>query len=649
MVAAVSGTAGVGKTALVVHWAHRVAARFPDGQLYANLRGFDPSGQVMTSAEAIRGFLDALGVPPERIPPGQDAQAALYRSLLAGKRVLVLVDNARDTDQVRPLLPGTPTAVAVVTSRDQLTPLVAAHGARRLALDLLTHDEARELLAQRLGTGRVAAEPQPVEQIITACARLPLALAIAAARAQQTSFPLAALAAELGEAGAWLDALDAGDLTSQVRAVFSWSYTALTPPAARLFRLLGLHAGPDISTSAAASLAARSVPQSRPVLSELTRANLLTEHIPGRYMFHDLLRAYATDLAHTHDPDHTRHAAVTRLLDHYLHTATTADRLLHPARDPSPLPPASPAPGTSPEHLTDSEQAMGWLSSAHPVLLATLHHAAGAGFDTHTWQLAWALDTFLYRQGHWHDRATVWRAALPAALRLGHLPAQAFAHRLLGHADTRLGRHSDAHPRLEQALDLYIRAGDRVGQAHTHYNIAYLWERQGHLDKALDHAQHALTLFQAAGHRRGQAVALSTVGWYHALLGDHTQALTCCEKALTLFQQLGYREGEAPTWDSLGYAHHHLGHHSQAVNCYQHAVTLFGDLGDRYRQAVALTRLGDTRHNAGTPTAARTAWTRALTILTDLDHPDAQSVQAKLHNLDRRATPPPRPRLTPSS
>jgi DNA-binding SARP family transcriptional activator/tetratricopeptide (TPR) repeat protein len=636
-VSALAGTAGVGKTALAVHWAHQVREKFPDGQLYVNLRGFDPGGRVMEPAEAIRGFLDAFGVPPQRIPPSVDAQAGLYRSLLAGKRVLVVLDNARDAEHARPLLPGTPTGLAVMTSRSQLTPLVATAGAHPLSLDVLPVQEARELLARRLGPSRLAAEPQAVQQIIACCARLPLALSIVAARAQQSGFPLSALAAELADAARRLDALDAGDAATQVRAVFSWSYHSLTPAAARLFRLLGLHPGPDVSAAAAASLAGHPPVQTRPLLAELARANILTEHTAGRYTFHDLLRVYATDLTHTHDSPDQRRAATIRLLDHYTHTAHAAARLLNPALDPIPLALTPPGTGTTSEHLTGHQQAMAWLTAEHPVLLATLQLAADTGHHTHAWQLAWALDTFLLRRGHWHDRAAAWQTALAAADHLRDPAAQARTHRGLARAHTMLGRYRDAHTHLKHALNLQAQAGDRVGQAHTHHHLAYLWDRQGRPDQAIHHGRQALALFRAAGHHAGQAQALNQVGWSHALQGDHAQALTHCQQALTLFQQLGDREGQAATWDSLGYAHDHLGHHTQAADCYQHALTLFRDLGDRYEEATTLTNLGDAQHAAGNPHAARTTWRHALDILTDLDHPDADAVRAKLRELTRRA------------
>jgi DNA-binding SARP family transcriptional activator/tetratricopeptide (TPR) repeat protein/DNA-binding XRE family transcriptional regulator len=629
VITAIDGTAGVGKTALAVHWAHRVAGRFGDGQLYVNLRGFAPAGTPTTPAEAVRGFLDALDVPPQRIPASLDAQAALYRSLVSGKRMLVVLDNARDVEQVRPLLPGASGCLVVVTSRNRLTGLVAADGARPLTLDVLTVGEAHDLFTDRLGPDRVAAEPEAAEAVITACGRLPLALAIVAARAAtHPHLPLHTLAGELRGTATGLDALSAGEPATDIRAVFSWSYQALSDDAARLFRLLGLHPGPDTTAPAAASLAALPTARVRPLLAELERANLILEHTPGRYTLHDLLRAYATDLAHTTDPDRERRAATGRLLDHYLHTAHAADRLLNTSRDSITLTP--PRPGVTPEDLADLPQALAWFTTERAVLLAAVDHAAATGFDTHTCHLAWTLRTFANRRGHWHDWAAAGHTALTAAGRLADPTAQARAHRHLASAYTRLGRFDDGHTHLSHALDLATQAGDQAGQARTHHTLGYLRERQGRYAEALDHARQALDLHRAAGHRGGEADALNNVGWYHALLGDHQQALTHCQQAITLHQEHGDRDGQAATWDSLGYAHHHLGHHTQAITCYQHALDLYRDVGDRYYEAGTLTHLGDTHHAAGNPTAARAAWQQALTILTDLDHPDADTVHAKL-------------------
>ncbi len=632
-ITAMSGTAGVGKTALALRWAHRVADRFPDGQLFVNLRGFDPGGQVVSSAAAVRGFLDTLGVPAERVPADLDAQAALYRSLLAGKRVLLVVDNARDAEHARPLLPGTPTALVVVTSRDQLTGLVAADGAHPLRLDLLTAPEARELLARRIGHGRVAAEPSAVDDIITACARLPLALALVAARAViNPTFPLAALAAELATAGDQPGRLDSGDVLGQVRAVFSWSYATLTPTAARLFRLLGAHPGPEFTAAAAAGLVVASRADAGSSLVELTRAGLLSEHAPGRYGFHDLLRAYADDLTRTIDSDDERRAATTRLLDHYAHTAHAADRHLHPHRDPSPVPFTLAASGAGAEQPADLQAAVGWMDVERPVLLAAQQLAAREGRYAHAWQLAWTLTTALFRQGRWHELAAAWQTALAAS---GPLPAAtAAAHRHLGGALSMLGDHEQAHTHLQHAMHLYTEAADPVGQAHTHITSSGLWAQGDRPDLALDHGRQALTLFQTAAHRWGQAEALNAVGWCHALLGDPARALDYCRQALPLYQELGNRWGEAAAWDSLGYAHHHLSQHTQAATCYTQAITLYRDLDDHYNEADTLTHLGDTHHAAGRPGEARIAWALALTVLTDLGHPDVEAVRARLNALD---------------
>jgi transcriptional regulator with XRE-family HTH domain/tetratricopeptide (TPR) repeat protein len=630
LICAVSGTAGVGKTALAVHWAHRVADRFPDGQLYVNLRGFDPGGQALDPAVAVRGFLDALDVPPQRIPADPDAQTALYRSLLSGKRLLIVLDNARDSTQVRPILPGAPGCLVLVTSRNRLTSLTATTGARPLPLDLLTDREARHLLARRLGADRIAAEPHAVRQIITHCARLPLALALVAAHAtHQPHTSLATLARQLHDTRERWQTLTGDDPSTDLRAVFSWSYHALTPDAARLFRLLGLHPGPDLTAPAAASLAARPIDRVRPLLDELTQANLITEHTPGRYSLHDLLRTYATELVEGVEPEDQRHAATHRILDHYLHTAYTANRLLEPNRDPLTLTP--PQPGVTPEQAADYRHAVDWFTAEHAVLLAAVERAAVTGFDTHTWQLTWSLWTFLDWYGHWHDQITAGRAALAGAERLADSYAQAITHRGLTHAYTRLYRLDDAHSHLSQALDLATEAGDLTGQGHNHHALAYLWEQRGRLDLALDHARRSLDLYRAAGHQRGQANTLNAVGWYHALLGDHQQALTYCEQALSLQQEVDNHVGQAHTWDSLGYVHHHLGHHTETVACYRQALALFRELGDRYNEATILGHLGDAHHTAGNREAAREAWQRALAILTDLDHPDAEPVRAKLH------------------
>ncbi|HEX6682106.1 MAG TPA: BTAD domain-containing putative transcriptional regulator [Candidatus Limnocylindrales bacterium] len=629
VISAVSGTAGVGKTALAVHWGHRVAEAFPDGQLYLNLRGFDPSGSMVTAAEAIRGFLDALGVPPQRIPAGLDAQAALYRSLLAGRRMLVVLDNARDAEHVRPLLPGMPGCLVVVTSRNELTGLLAVEGAHSITLDLLSTGEAYDLLADRLGAQRVAAEPGATADIITRCSRLPLALTVMAARAvTRPDFPLAVLANELGNTNTPLDALAAADPRTNLRAVFSWSYRTLSDPAARLFRLLGLHPGPDISAPAAASLAALPAAQTRAVLAELTHDHLLAEDMPGRFSFHDLLRAYAIEQDRLFDTEAERTRATHRLIDHYLHTAHAAAMLVSPARDPIAVGRARR--GVTPETPADRDWAMDWFDREHHVLLGAIRLAERAGLASHVWQLAWTMTVFLDRRGHWQDWVDAGLAALAAAGKQDDPVEQARAHRYVARACTRLDRLDDAYSHLEQALELYGKTADQVGLAETHLRLSQVVERQGRNAKALDHATEALDLFRMAGWLPGQASALNAVGWYQTLLGDHRQALVSCRTALAQLQELGDRLGQADTWDSLGYTHHHLGEQEQAVACYRNAIELYRELGDRYDEAVSLTYLGDAHNAVGDAAEAVAAWRNALSILEDLHHPDAESIRSKL-------------------
>jgi tetratricopeptide (TPR) repeat protein/transcriptional regulator with XRE-family HTH domain len=640
VISAIGGTAGVGKTALALHWAHQVAHRFPHGQLHVNLRGYDPSGDPGTAAEAIRGFLDALGVPPERTPTSREAQAGLYRSLLSGRRMLILLDNARDEQQVRPLLPASPASLVVVTSRSQLSGLAAADGAQMLNLDVLTHAEAVQMLTARLGADRAAAEPAAVDQIASLCACLPLALGVAAARAAvRPRLALAALAAELRDSAGRLDALDAGDPAASVRAVFSWSTRQLSDESARMFRLLGLQPGPDISVPAAASLAAVGESEARRLLAGLARSHLIAEHLPGRYVFHDLLRAYAADQAHHTESDADRSEAVGRVLDHYLHTAARAALVLVPHKEPVVL--AVPGPGAVISQPADRRQALAWLETEHQVLLAAISLAAGSGFDAHAWQLSWALTSFLQRSGYWQEWAATQRTALTSATRLGDTTGQAVSGRLLATACNELGDLDQARSHYTSSLTLYRRLGDRLGEAKIHHNLGVLAERQGRHAHALNHAQQALRLYEAIGDKAGQAEALNSAGWYHGLLGDYGQARALCHQAVALSAATGARWAEGCAWDSLGYAEHHLGNLAEAAACYERALSIAREIGDRFDEALALTHLGDTRQAAGEVVRARRAWQQALTILDDLEHPDADQVRAKLARMNDQAAPNP--------
>jgi DNA-binding SARP family transcriptional activator len=628
LITAIDGAAGVGKTALAVHWAHRVADRFADGQLYVNLRGYDP-GQPVSASDALAGFLRALGVPAADIPAETGERAALYRSLLAGRRVLVVLDNASDTDQVRPLLLGTPTARVLVTSRNDLAGLIVADGAFPLTLDVLTDADAYRLIAARVGPARLAAEPQAARALVSLCGRLPLALAIAAARAAaHPSFPLTALAAELRDAHGRLDALSTGEPATDVRAVFSWSYDHLPDTAARMFRLLALHPGPHITAEAAASLGALAVSRAHRLLRELTRGHMLTEPAPGRYALHDLLRAYATEQASATDaPDDIR-AAIGRVLDHYLHTAHAGALILKPPRPPISLPAS--AAGVTPERLTSYEQAMAWFAAEHHVLLASVRLAVANGFDIHAWQLPWAMGDYQIRCGHWHEGIAAQRTAFDAAQRLGDQAGQAVALLMLGVLHGALGDAGQAQACLADSLQRYRQLGDRSGEARVHQSLGTVLDAQGRYADALRHAEQALLLFREIGDRAGQAGALNDVGWWHALLGDYGRAREFSRQALALQHELGNRLGEAIALDSVGYAEHHLGRLAEAAACYERSLGIFRALGQRYCEAATLTNLGDTRQADGDHGAARDSWQQALAILTDLHHRQADQVRDRL-------------------
>lgn len=636
VISAIGGTAGVGKTALALNWAHRVAPNFPDGQLYANLRGFDPAGSPAEPADVLRGFLDAFQVHPERFPATTEGLAALYRSLLADRTMLVLLDNAADVAQVRPLLPASPRCLVIVTSRSELSALAAAEGARLLSLDVLPEREAIELLAARLGTDRADAEPDAITQLATLCARLPLALSVIVARAAAApNLPLAALVTELTELQGRLDALDVGDPAANVRTVFSLSYRHLPEAAARMFRLLGLHPGPDISAPAAASLAGVPLAEARAALRDLTRASLIIESAPGRYGFHDLLRAYAAEQAALRE-GRERREAIHRMLDHYLHTARRAHVVLYPGRQRVDL--GRPRALVTPEGFAAKPFALAWLRAEYQVLLKIIDLAARAGFDDYAWRLTVVLWTFFDVCGHWHDGTRMHRTALEAARRCGDQFGQAHALRGLGTFEVMLGDYAQAHCCLAEAQELFRRLGDTHGLARTDLIMGQAFEFQGRHAEALAVVKEALRLSETAQDdpymQLVRASALNGSAWYNAHLGELGQARAHCTQAIELCQSIGYSPGEAGTWDTLGFVWQRLGDHAEATACFLRAVALEREMGSRFNLAMALAHLGDTHVSTGDLRAARQVWAEALTILADLHHPEAFEVRAKLESLN---------------
>jgi tetratricopeptide (TPR) repeat protein len=591
VISAIGGAAGVGKTALAVHWAHHVRDRFPDGQLYANLRGYDP-GQPIPATDALAGFLRSLGVPGQDIPLEADQRAARYRSLLAGKRMLVVLDNAGSADQVRLLLPGAPACTVLVTSRDALAGLIARDGAARLDLDLLPLEDAVALLRTLIGA-RSDAEPEATAELAFQCCRLPLALRVAAELAASNSAAsLAGLAGELADLRTRLDLLEAGgDPNTGVRAVFSWSCRHLDTDAARAFRLLGPHPGPEFEPYAVAALTGATVQHARRALDVLARAHLIQPVSPGRYGMHDLLRGYARELSATLDAGEEQHAALTRLFDHYLHAAATAMDALYPAerhRRPRIPRPATPVPP-----LPDPAAAREWLDRERAALVAAAGHTAARGWPGHATQLAATLFRYFHCGGHFPEGLAVLGHALDATRRTGDRVAEATTLNQIGIIDSELGRFQQAADRHRQALALFRTAGDRAGEARALVNVGLDETRLGRYEQATRHQQEALAICRDLGDRFGEARALTNLGSARQLQGRYQEAAGYYQQSLDLSREIGDREGEAFGLARLGVVDLRLGHNRQAAGYLQHALALFQEMGHASSEAECLVRLGE--------------------------------------------------------
>ncbi|MER7247853.1 BTAD domain-containing putative transcriptional regulator [Kribbella sp. NPDC000426] len=616
----VTGPAGIGKTTLAVHWARQIAERFPDGQLYADLRGFDLSGRTADPGTALFLFLTALGTPPERVPADLEARTAALRSLLEDRRVLLVLDNARSAEQVRPLLAGGPGCLTLITSRDRLAGLVVVEQAAAVTLGPFGPNAVRLLLEARIGPERSARERAAFDELVAGCAGLPLALTVLGALAGlHPDWPLAGLASELRRNV--LDALSAGDPETDARAVFSWSYRSLSAPAARLFRLLGVHPGPDLDAAEAAALAGVRVAEVRPLLTELCGLHQLTEAAPGRYVMHDLLRSYAFELAEQAEAQ----AALGRLLDFLVRTGHAAALQLSPTRDPVKLQPGDPAVVVDPPATRAA--AMDWMVARHRTLIGLTDLD---GFDEQVWRLAWVLADFQDQQGDWDECIAVQRPGLAAATRLGLVAEQARAHRSLARIHLRLRQLDVALDEERQALELSRSLGDVTGEAHAYIGLGRIQSAQGRRTDSIVSATEAQTRYAEVGHGSGHANALNNAGWTHALLGNYEEAVRCCEQALAELREIGEMHGEADTLDSLGFAYGRLRRYDDALRCYRRAIELQELLGRRLELAEAIESIGDLHAEISRSEAARDEWSRAARMLEDLDHPKAAAVRAKL-------------------
>ncbi|WP_198046960.1 tetratricopeptide repeat protein [Kutzneria sp. 744] len=607
----VVGAGGIGKTWLASHWAHTQAERFPDGQLFVDLQGFTPDPDPLDAATAVRGFLDALGVDASRVPTTLDGQIALYRSLVAGRRMLIILDNAATADQVIPLLPGTPTCAVLATSRKTLTALLLRHGAHHLSLGALGEDDAHALLALRLGEQRVAAEPDAVAQLIALCGRYPLALAIVAGRAQtRPRIPLAEFAAELRESG--LDALDDDDPAASVPSVLSWSMRALTTEQRKVFALLGIAPGPDIGLPAATSLTGLPLPRLRKVLRELEESSLIDRQPGDRHSMHDLVRELAIEQADHCLSMEDRDAALRRLAEFYLHTAFAGDRQLSPHRHSISLPPLTD--GVVPLALPDDSAVMAWFGAEHACLLAAQRSAVAVGWDDVVWQLAWSVNRFHYRHSYLVDDVAVTELGLAAAERLGDTSALIEMRRLSGLALVRHGQPEVALEHLRLALTLAEGRGKPEELAYVHQMFTYVLGRAGQDRQAYWHAVQALEIYQDLQTPQWEAAALNSVGWYAAKLGDFDRAWEYCQQALTLQRLLHDEDSEAIVLDSLGYIDHHLGRHADAIAHYRQSVALLRGLGDVYQLAGTLEALGHPYHALNRLVDAHAVWGEAIEL-----------------------------------
>jgi DNA-binding SARP family transcriptional activator/tetratricopeptide (TPR) repeat protein len=573
VISAIGGTAGVGKTALAVHWAHQVAARFPDGQLYINLRGYDPRSPV-APADALAGFLQALGVPGQQIPVGADDRAGLYRSRLAGRRVLVILDNARDAGQVRPLLPGDPGCFAVVTSRDVLAGLVAADGAQRIDLDVLPPAEAVGLLRSLIGS-RADDDLEAAEELATLCARLPLALRIAAELAvSRPDAALTELTAEL--AASRLDCLDAGDDRTDVRAVFSWSVRQLPEDVARPFALAGLHPGEDLDVYAAAALDGISTAQARRVLGRLQRASLLQEAGGGRYGMHDLLRAYAREQAAARDGGGSCHQALTCLFDYYLAAAGAAMDVVFPA-EAHHRPRVATVAAVLPE-LPGPAEARGWLDRERANLVAVIVHCAQQGWPEHTAGLAGILARYLISGSHLAEAEIVYGHALEAARRSGDLAAEASALHGLGNTAGMTGRSRDAVGHFQTAVESYRQCGDRAGEARVLHNLGVIEARLRNHHAAAAYDREALAAYEDAGDRLGAAGALCSLAGPEIELGSLDRASEYLQRALAVFraEKDQLREAQALSW--MGDVGLRRGQLTGAADYFEQSMALYRDV-----------------------------------------------------------------------
>ncbi|MBT2233467.1 tetratricopeptide repeat protein [Nonomuraea sp. NEAU-A123] len=607
VISAIEGMAGVGKTQLAVHAGHLLHRREPfERVLFVNLRGFDPDPAQPPAdpAAVLEGFLRLLGMPGQQIPHDLAARAAAYRDRLAGTRTLVVLDNAAATAQVRLLLPNTPGCLTLVTSRRSLPDL---HPATHLSVDVFTPDEALAFLTQAVPEVPLGTDPQAVARIARSCSYLPLALSLITGHIRNTpGWTLTDHADRLDERH-HQRRLDTG-----IELALTLSYQHLPADQRRLLRLLALHPGQDFDAYAAAALANTDLATAQAGLDYLHRDHLLQQAAPGRYTFHDLVRAYATTRSHDEDRPPERRAALTRLFDYYLATASTAMNTLYPAE--AYLRPRIPLTGTPTPNLNHPDIAVDWLDAERPTLVAIVAHTAVNGWPTHTIRLSRTLHRYL-SGGHYTDAVTVHGHAHRAVLHTGDATEHAHALNDLGVALWRLGRYGLATEHLQQALALFQQAGDPDGQARTLNDLGIIAHGECRFQAAADHFTQALPLYRQAGDCNGEARVLTGLGNVEAVLGRHRQAIGYYEQALPLHRQAGDRDGEAYALMSFGEIEVRSGRYGSAGDCLEQALTLYRQLGNRTGEWAALDAIGVLHTCLGQPIQAAEYHRQALTSI----------------------------------
>ena len=625
-VAVVAGTPGLGKTALAVHAAHALRRDFPDGQLYVSLHG--ASEQPVVPEEILARMLRDLGVSPEQIPAGQEERAALYRTRLTDRRVLIVLDDAQDAAQVRPLLPGSGSCAVIVTSRHRLADLA---GSRLVDLDVLGEDEARELLTAMIGEERAAAEPGPVQDVLDACAGLPLAIRIAGARlTSRRGWAVRTLARRLADQHRRVDEFTAGDLA--VRTCFDVSFDALRNlttgtgvDPARAFCLLGVWQGPRISLQAAAALLGQPEDGVADALEVLVDAHLLESPAPEWYGFHDLLRAYAAERARTLEPPAAVTDAVGRLLRWYLGTADAAASVVAPYRDRVPDCPPDGA-----LTFTTADEALEWSSQERANLVAATRQAAAYGLHDVAWKLPVAIMACFDRHGYRAEWLATHQVALASARAAGDRHGEAWVLNNIGMVLSQQ-RAEEALGYLERALALHREQGYRPGQAQVTNNIAFDYQIRGMHDQAIPALLDALELQRQVGHRYGEGVALCNLGEAYLELGRYEQAIACSQEALPIVREVGATRLEGYVLYNLGRAHLDHGYLADGTDLLGQALAIHRTEGDIYGEAQDLQHLGIARFRDGRPAEARQAWERAVRLFEILgDDKQAAKIRSEL-------------------